>query len=189
MVLQESKEALLIIKANYASMTSQEILSVFHSKGIKNYTEEFINYHIVRIRKYFKESNKKRNLESIKTDCVKYRAKTMLSSAKARALAKNMTYDLTYEWLYKKMLNGHCEATGLPFIVKNEITSDRKTKNPFSPSIDRIDSSQGYTMDNCQIVCNHFNYMKNVFSMEQTLDIAKSFVNFQISKQELSQKE
>ncbi len=32
--------------------------------------------------------------------------------------------------------------------------------NPYYPAIDRIDSSKGYTKDNCQLVLSIFNMLK-----------------------------
>ncbi len=39
-------------------------------------------------------------------------------------------------------------------------------KRPFAPSIDRIDSAQGYSRENCRVVCVATNYAMNVWGEE-----------------------
>lgn len=46
-------------------------------------------------------------------------------------------------------------------------------KHPFKPSIDRIDSSKGYTPDNIQICWLIENYCKNTFTNEQVIEFCK----------------
>lgn len=59
--------------------------------------------------------------------------------------------------------NAICPYSG----VKLELVSNQ---NPiYSASLDRIDSTKGYTLDNIQFVSQAINYMKNTMSHEQTL--------------------
>ena len=53
--------------------------------------------------------------------------------------------------------NGRCEVTGLPF---SEVCAPR---DPFSPSIDRIDSERGYVAGNVRIVCLIANLAMNTW--------------------------
>ena len=73
-----------------------------------------------------------------------------VSQTKSRAKKWGGTSGLTaYE--VKSMLlrsGGRCEVTGLLFSTDTSIK-----RNPLSPSIDRIDSSLGYTQSNCRVVC------------------------------------
>jgi hypothetical protein len=48
-----------------------------------------------------------------------------------------------------------------------------KPKDPFKPSIDRIDSSKGYIPDNVQICWLIENYCKNTFTNEQVIEFCK----------------
>lgn len=70
----------------------------------------------------------------------------MYNSAKRRNIKKNLQFDITVEWLQEKY-TGYCELTGIEFQFAN------KGKSPIAPSLDRIDSSKGYTKDNVRIVC------------------------------------
>lgn len=51
-----------------------------------------------------------------------------------------------------------CSVTGVPFTL--EVINGKK---PYAPSIDRIDSDKGYSMENCRIVCVAANYAMNVW--------------------------
>jgi len=67
--------------------------------------------------------------------------------AKNRAKAKRLPFDLTPEWVEERLSRGVCEVSGLPF----ELGSFGR-KHPYAPSLDRIDSTKGYTPDNCRVV-------------------------------------
>jgi hypothetical protein len=63
------------------------------------------------------------------------------------------------DWLKAKVDAGVCELTGTPFDF-----SGRKG-NPYAPSLDRIDSSKGYTRDNVRLVCFGLNAAMNVWGI------------------------
>lgn len=75
------------------------------------------------------------------------RAKTLLSSARRRSSLGE--FDLDEEWFIEKLKNGVCEITGIPFDFSKPTGT---SKNPYSPSIDRIDPSKGYCKRNCRVV-------------------------------------
>lgn len=52
--------------------------------------------------------------------------------------------------------NGRCSVTGLPFNYDN-VRGRGATKNPFAPSLDRIESKRGYTIDNVRFVLTAVN--------------------------------
>lgn len=54
--------------------------------------------------------------------------------------------------------NGKCEVTGLPFA--DGMPSHAK-RRPFAPSIDRINSTLPYSIDNCRLVCFSVNVALN----------------------------
>ena len=74
-------------------------------------------------------------------------------------------------WLESKLYSGICAKTDLPF----EFDTSFK-KNPFKPSIDRIDSSKGYTKDNCQLVCWAYNIAKFMWPESVVLKMAIALV-------------
>lgn len=93
-----------------------------------------------------------------------------------RAEKKKLEFDLTEEFI-KDLLevkqNNKCAITGCPIKVKS------KNKESFlyeTASLDRIDSSKGYTKDNVNWVMLGINYMKIDCSVEElikTLDLIK----------------
>lgn len=71
--------------------------------------------------------------------------------ARKRAIRKKLEFSLTLPQLLTlaRRADNHCEVTGLPFVHDPE----GYRRRPFAPSIDRIDSSIGYTFSNVRIVC------------------------------------
>ena len=85
-----------------------------------------------------------------------------------------MEFDLTREWAEEKIEAGVCEVTGLQF----EYSKDGKDRfQPFIPSVDRIDSSKGYTQDNCRMVVWIYNMAKAEWSDDIVLRMAKALVS------------
>jgi len=132
-----------------------------HKEEIKQtrsiYVEEHKDYIADYMRKY----------RSTKEEyCIKGR---ILRRARARALLKDMEFNLDKQWIEENVASGVCSVTGLPFIYNSNC--------PFTPSIDRIDSSKGYTKDNCRIVCKIYNFAKNEFTDEDVMLVAEALVN------------
>lgn len=67
--------------------------------------------------------------------------------ARDRAAQSGVEFSLTRAWVAERLLRGECELTGIVF---------RSSKNgrcsPYGPSIDRRDSSLGYTPSNCRVI-------------------------------------
>jgi hypothetical protein len=59
-----------------------------------------------------------------------------------------------------------CALSGLPLTISN---SSRYN----DASVDRIDSSKGYTIDNVQWVHKHINFMKRTYSQEYFIEMCK----------------
>jgi hypothetical protein len=88
----------------------------------------------------------------------------------------------TEDWIaqYEKQ-NGICALTGIR-MTWNYSSDENKdfysaVKYPFNISPDRIDSSQGYTKDNLQFVCNRVNAMKNNMSTEELISFCTKIVD------------
>lgn len=78
------------------------------------------------------------------------RAYRLLVGARNRAKKKRIPFTLRREHILPALAAGRCEATGIPFVFG-------AGRSPFSPSIDRIDSSKGYIPGNIRIVLLAFN--------------------------------
>lgn len=96
-------------------------------------------------------------------------AKFLIRGAKSRSVKRGHDFDLTLDWA-RERFDGKCELTGLPF------DWSKGTMHSFSPSIDRIDSSRGYTQDNCRFILLAINSLKGAESDETMLMIALAYV-------------
>jgi hypothetical protein len=92
----------------------------------------------------------------------------VLNQRRYRAKGKGMECNLTNEWRDDKLSTGKCERTGIPFVYE--------FNSPYIPSVDRIDSSKGYTTDNCQMVIALYNVGKNKWSDDLMLEMAKALI-------------
>ena len=71
-----------------------------------------------------------------------------LHRANERGIEFTIAYDDVAAVLQRSKLR--CEVTGLPFKMETDHVGYRQ---PWRPSLDRIDSSRGYTTDNIRMVC------------------------------------
>jgi len=92
---------------------------------------------------------------------------TMLNNAKKRALKKGIDFSLTKEDI---VIPEVCPILKVPFVIGTKDNYD------YTPTIDRIDNSKGYTKENIQIISNKANSMKNSASFEMLQNFAK-YVN------------
>lgn len=104
--------------------------------------------------------------------------KTMLCSAKSRAKTKGWKFDLDLEFLMKHA-GDHCPVDNLPFDWNRELDLDDSL--PLSiPSLDRIDSSRGYTKDNVIIIGDKWNRWKSnmtIDNLELLIKYVRSVTN------------
>ena len=101
------------------------------------------------------------------------KASKLLSASKHRAKRKGVEHTLTLGWVKDHLSPMRCAVSGIPFTF--HIEADR-TRAPFSPSIDRIDSLRGYTQDNCQIVCLIYNVAKGEGDHSDVLTLSKALL-------------
>lgn len=80
-------------------------------------------------------------------------ASMLFKACRRRAKERGMEFTLTLEWIAQRLLEGVCEVTGIAFVLG-------APKHAFLPSIDRIDSSKGYTPENCRVVLWFINAAK-----------------------------
>ena len=66
--------------------------------------------------------------------------------------------EIDANYIQSKLENGVCEATGFTFQYAK---SEKGGITPFSPSVDRINSKDGYTEQNIQMVCSIYNIGKS----------------------------
>lgn len=86
--------------------------------------------------------------------------KRLVNSARQRAKNKGLEFDITHEDIHIPEM---CPILNRPL--------ERFT--PYAPSIDRIDSSRGYTKDNVWVISRRANLMKNDGTLEDLKEFAK----------------
>ena len=102
--------------------------------------------------------------------------RAVLWGAKARAKRLNREYNLTQKYVLDLLetQEGKCAATGI--LLEPSAQRTCQNKNPFTVSIDRIDSSKGYIIGNIQIVCSIYNSAKNSYSTEEVKKLCIGFI-------------
>ena len=94
------------------------------------------------------------------------RMKSLLSAARTRARNNRQDFDLTKEFLLDlwRLQQGRCHYVG------TELTYDGNRPSS-ALSIDRIDSSGGYTQDNVVLCCRRVNEMKSNLTVEEFVEL------------------
>jgi hypothetical protein len=100
-----------------------------------------------------------------------------LHRIKAHNRESGKQYDITLEDLKVQWEKQHgiCPYTG--WTMKRPVNSTvRRSVSPDSASVDRIDSSKGYTKDNIQFICLMAQYAKNTFQEADVLKFCEAVV-------------
>jgi len=105
---------------------------------------------------------------------------TYWKSIENSAIKRNIDFKLTIEEAYQKLVdqNFKCALSGVDIKITKYITIDKD----LNASIDRIDSSKGYTLDNIQWVHKDINFMKNNHSDDKFINWCAKVIDYQRSK-------
>ncbi len=115
-------------------------------------------YNLPERKKQFKKA------QANYSETISGRATMMFKGSRIRALKKGISFNLTKKWIEERLNKGECEITGICFDFK---PSKLRNRNPYAPSIERLDSDKGYVKANCKIVVWGFNCAKGEMSMEE----------------------
>lgn len=98
-----------------------------------------------------------------------------LKNARHRAKERGFECSLTADQIRAVLLRsgGRCEVTGLRFTHERE---DGQRTRPYFHSLDRIRSSDGYTIDNVRAVCHAANIAMNTWGEQVFAELARGFV-------------
>ena len=100
-----------------------------------------------------------------------------ITRCRQTALKKGLDFDLDQhkDELVTRINFGFCEITGFPLVLTGPVS--RNSKRPDAVSIDRIDTSKGYTIGNVRVVCLAVNLALNVWGEERLLPILSAWVS------------
>lgn len=110
---------------------------------------------------------------------LKYKLQQALKGTRRRSKEKNIYNDLTLDYLmylWEKQ-SGKCALTGIQMTYK--FYEGRVNTNL---SVDRIDSTKGYSKDNVQLVCMAANQMKNDLSMQEFVEMCEAVLALEREK-------
>lgn len=94
---------------------------------------------------------------------------------RCKAKVKNMEFTITIQdiWNLFEKQNRLCALTGLPISFEQSQRLKKKNGSETTASLDRIDSTKGYTIDNVQWIHKDVNRMKNAFTQDRFLEICQ----------------
>jgi hypothetical protein len=103
---------------------------------------------------------------------MRFRARELVRAIGKRCRSAGLPFDLDIDWLTGRLESGRCELTGLEF----DTVVSRKRGGPFSPSVDRIVPSAGYTKSNCRVVIFAVNAALSDWGLGVFIPIAEALV-------------
>ena len=99
------------------------------------------------------------------------RVRAMLASIRRNAKVRGFEFSLDVDDLLPAMRNGRCQVTGIKFDMQ------ARGLTPYSPSIDRINNSRGYTKDNVLLVIFGYNAAKGTGTHADVMAIARALID------------
>jgi hypothetical protein len=95
---------------------------------------------------------------------------TLMTYLRRKAKERNLSFDLTAEQLWNLFQgqNGLCALSGVPLEITTEINNQQNlNRDKMTASLDRIDNSKPYTIDNVQWVHKTVNKMRRQYSVDE----------------------
>lgn len=103
---------------------------------------------------------------------MRFRSRELLRAIAKRSRSSGVPFDLDIDWLAARLSAGMCELTALKF----DFSVRSRRYNPFTPSVDRIVPSRGYTKDNCRVVAMAVNVALSNWGVDVLMTIAEALV-------------
>ena len=113
------------------------------------------------------EQNKKLKQE----DPIKRWARDAYYNTRQRATKLGLTFNLTKEWLITNAPS-HCPLLDIELVYN----ADKSVEN--TASVDRKDSAQGYTIENCKIISFKANRIKSNASIDEITLLVKNMKDY-----------
>jgi hypothetical protein len=153
-------------------------------KRNKEYTQENIQYFRDKSKQRYKKSENSARYQKYKESNLARRAQYSASvdgriyslwyAAKTRAVKKGLEFTITREEILERFFSqdGCCILSGVKFDL-----SHHGGFSPYTMSIDRIDSTKGYTQENIRLICTALNLAFNSFGEQILVDLFAKITN------------
>lgn len=108
---------------------------------------------------------------------MKNQLRSVASGAQQRALKRGIPAEVNLSRRVMKLFelqNGRCALTGIAFDLRE--VGQGRARHPFAASLDRVDSSGGYTRDNIRLVCQVVNFALNAYGEDVFYEMARAAV-------------
>lgn len=139
---------------------------------IKKDKKNYYDANREKLRQYYQDNKEwiLRNAKQSRTGKIGY-LKTMLASAKSRAKRMKLSFNIDLDYLMT-IATDHCPVDGKLFDWDRQLENNNSL--PLStPSLDRIDSSQGYVKGNVAIIGDKWNRWKSNMTLGELLTLAE----------------
>lgn len=93
------------------------------------------------------------------------------SGVKGNRRTKELSITIEEAWNLFQKQGGKCALSGIPLYFPE------KSKGDYTASLDRIDSTKEYSIENVQWVHKHINIMKNKFPNQYFINMCKNIAN------------
>lgn len=97
---------------------------------------------------------------------------TLITTSRYRCKSSGLDHNIDSSFLKKiyEEQNGMCAISGKVMEIRG---SKNAANSPYSISLDRIDSTQGYVVGNVWLVCTGINLMKSRLTMDQFVEFCR----------------
>jgi len=172
---KEAKRLYQIRRLKARELTSEEaeLVEKFASWDYNRIKSKLTPAKKAAIRKKARESHRAKKALPENFGKLEYTALKARVAAKAKE-GRKLGFNLTPEYIQKVFddCEGKCSITKIPF---NMELGKGKKRNPFRPSVDRIDSNKGYVKNNIQIVLTIVNTMKMDYNDDVLHQVVKAW--------------
>lgn len=142
----------------------------YYDRNKEAYAKRWKDYKLANVEKCRKIAKDRHNT-------IDGRAKSLFNSAKKRAIQRNYDLSIDVPWLIEKLKIGKCELTRISFVFETRLNGHR---NPYAPSLDRRDNSQGYTKENCRVILWALNMGFADWGQENYTTIARALIGYDL---------
>jgi len=107
--------------------------------------------------------------------------KRVFHARRRGAAQRNIPFSITEDLVQRMAAKGkwRCSMTGIPF---NLVKPKGKHRNPFGPSIDRIDNTKGYIEGNVRVVCLATNFAMNEWGEDVLQTLALGWFSKRVNR-------